>query len=58
MNSEVKLERIGGPYKELTISNLRVPIGIVPKGDNSGWRLMTHLSFSEGNSVNRFIDPL
>lgn len=55
---EIKLGRIGGPYEKLPISNLRVsPIGIVPKGDNAGWRLITHLSFPTGNSINEFIDP-
>lgn len=30
---------------------------MVPKGDNSGWRLITHLSFPKFNSVNFFKDP-
>lgn len=43
----------------MPICNLREsPIGNVPKGDKSGWRLITHLSFQLGNSVNVFIDPL
>ena len=47
-----------GPFQTLPISNLRTsPIGVVPKGDNSGWRLITHLSFPKFNSVNSFIDP-
>lgn len=42
----------------LPISNLRVsPIGLVPKRDNIGWRLTTHLAISKINSVNSFIDP-
>ena len=42
----------------LPISNLRIsPIGVVLKGNNSGWRLITHLSFPNHNSVNDFIDP-
>lgn len=32
------------------------PIGIVAKKDG-GWRLIHHLSFPEGSSVNDFIDP-
>lgn len=32
------------------------PIGIVPKSGGS-WRLITHLSYPEMNSVNHFIDP-
>lgn len=55
---EVELGRVGGPFRDLPISNLRIsPIGVVPKGDNSGWRLITHLSFPKFNSVNFFIDP-
>lgn len=56
--NEIKLGRIWGPYEKLPISNLRVsPIGVVPKGDNAGWRLITHLSFPTGNSINEFINP-
>lgn len=29
----------------------------MPKEDNIGWRLITHLSFSKLNSVNSFIGP-
>lgn len=58
ITKEVELGRIGGPFQTLPISNLRTsPIGVVPKGDNSGWRLITHLSFPKFNSVNSFIDP-
>lgn len=56
--NEIKLGRILGPYEKLPISNLRVsPIGVVPKGDNAGWRLITHLLFPTGNSINEFINP-
>lgn len=55
---EIELGRIGGPFVSLPISNLRIsPIGVVPKVNNSGWRLITHLSFPNHNSVNNFIDP-
>ena len=55
--SEVKLGRIAGPFLNKPISNLRIsPIGIVPKSGGS-WRLITHLSYPENNSVNHFIDP-
>lgn len=57
INSEVSLGRIAGPFSNKPISNLRVsPIGIVPKSGGS-WRLITHLSYPEMNSVNHFIDP-
>lgn len=55
---EVELGRVGGPFRDLPISNLRIsPIGVVPKGDKSGWRFITHLSFPKFNSVNFFKDP-
>lgn len=55
---EIQMGRIQGPFKQIPISNLRLsPIGLVPKGDNSGWRLITHLSFPKSNSVNYYIDP-
>lgn len=54
---EVKLGRMLGPFSHIPISNLRTsPIGLVSKSDG-GWRLITHLSYPEGNSVNSYIDP-
>ena len=53
---EVDLGRIAGPYKERPLENLRVsPVGLIPKKDGS-WRLIHHLSYPKGNSVNSFID--
>lgn len=54
--NEVKLGRMLGPFNKCPISNLQTsPIGLVPK-ENSGWRLITHLSYPEGSSINDFID--
>ena len=48
---------MAGPFHSLPIPNLRIsPIGSVPKKDG-GIRIITHLSYPEGNSVNSFIDP-
>ena len=48
--------RIAGPFQNRPISNLRCsPIGVVPK-KTSGWRLITHLSYPQSNSVNDYID--
>ena len=53
---EVELGRIAGPFIEKPIENLRIsPVGLIPKKDGS-WRLIHHLSYPEGNSVNSFID--
>ena len=49
--------RIAIPFLNKPISNFRIsPIGIVSKSGGS-WRLITHLSYPEINSVNHFIDP-
>lgn len=58
IQSEIDLGRISGPYNKRPISNLRCsPIGLVPK-KTGGFRLITHLSFPPGNSVNTYIDPV
>lgn len=55
LQKEVQLGRMLGPFVNNPISTLRIsPIGLVEKSDG-GWRLITHLSFPEGNSVNDFI---
>lgn len=57
LHAEIELDRIAGPYKSRPMSNLRTsPIGLVLK-DGGGWRLIPHLSFPEGNSVNDGIRP-
>ena len=57
IKQEIELGRIAGPYKAKPISNLRCsPIGIVAK-KSGGFRLVSHLSFPQGDSVNDFIDP-
>lgn len=56
--NEIKLVRNGGSNEKLPISYLRISlIGIVPKGNNAGWRLITHLSFPTGNSISQFVNP-
>ena len=58
IQSEIDIGRISGPYEKRPISNLRCsPIGLVPK-KTGGFRLITHLSFPPGNSVNSYIDPI
>lgn len=56
IQSEIDLGRIAGPFSKRPISNLRCsPIGLIPK-KTGGFRLITHLSYPESNSVNHFID--
>lgn len=53
---EVLLGRMAGPFKHPPFTNLRIsPIGLVPKKDSHEFRLIHHLSFPQGSSVNDFI---
>ncbi|XP_075203963.1 uncharacterized protein LOC142310334 isoform X1 [Anomaloglossus baeobatrachus] len=50
---EVALGRLMGPFSSPPFSNLRVsPIGVVPKKEPNTYRLIHHLSFPRGSSVN------
>ena len=56
LDQEVALGRMAGPFPFKPISNLRCsPIGLVPK-KTGGFRLITHLSYPPGLSVNDGID--
>ena len=56
IDKEVSLGRFAGPFDCPSLPNLRVsPVGVVPKSDG-GWRLITHLSYPEGDSINDGID--
>ena len=56
INKEVQLGRMIGPFPVSPFSNLVIsPLGLVPKSEG-GWRLIMHLSFPEGSSVNDGID--
>ncbi|KAK3103024.1 hypothetical protein FSP39_015834 [Pinctada imbricata] len=55
---EVQLGRIAGPFLDKPFLNLRVsPVGLIPKKDGS-WRLIHHLSYPSGESVNDHIDDI
>ncbi len=55
---EVGLKRIVGPFSQIPISNLIIsPIGLVPKAEPGKFRLIQHLSFPDGKSINDGIDP-
>jgi hypothetical protein len=54
---EIREGRIAGPFCNKPFNNFRIsPIGLVPKKDG-GWRLIQHVSYPLGNSVNSYIDP-
>ena len=57
LNKEIIAHRILGPFLSPPIPNLRVsPIGVVPKKEPGQFRIIHHLSYPEGLSVNDFID--
>ena len=57
LSKEIEMGRISGPYKHIPISNMGIsPIGVVPKS-TGWWRLITHLSYPQANSVNDVLDP-
>ena len=46
-----------GPFKEPPFANLMCsPVGLVPKKDSEEMRMIMHLSFPYGASINDFID--
>ncbi len=52
INKELGLGRVAGPFLNPPLSNFRVsPIGVVPKASGA-FRLIHHLSWPTGNSVN------
>lgn len=57
IDKEVLLGRVAGPFKERPIVSLRVsPIGLTPKKVPGEFRMIHHLSYPEGDSVNDHID--
>ena len=59
IEKEVKLGRVAGPFETRPLPTLRVsPIGLVPKkSDKTDFRLIHHLSYPAGQSLNDYINP-
>lgn len=56
LHKEIALGRIAGPFTVPPFSNLQCsPIGIVPKKEIGEFRLIHHLSYPDGASINDFI---
>ena len=56
LNKEISLGRIAGPFETPPFTNIQCsPIGLVPKKEANEFRMIQHLSFPDGNSVNDFI---
>lgn len=57
LRKEVSLGRMAGPFSFLPVPGLIFsPLGLVPKKDPGQFRLIHHLSYPEGGSVNDGID--
>ncbi|XP_054835512.1 uncharacterized protein LOC129329840 [Eublepharis macularius] len=58
INKEVAAGRVAGPFNSPPLPNLRVsPLGVVPKKTPGEFRLIHHLSYPRGSSVNEAIPP-
>ena len=58
LQSEIQQGRMAGPFPMKPISTMRIsPIGLVEKKTPGEYRLIHHLSYPEGDSVNDCIDP-
>lgn len=58
IRKEVELGRMAGPFAAPPLEDLRVsPLGVVPKKEPGKFRLIHHLSYPAGSSVNDDIDP-
>lgn len=53
IDQELRANRIGGPFTQPPFTNIQVsPLGLVPKKSPGEFRLIHHLSYPEGNSIN------
>ena len=58
LEKEMQADRIRGPFDHPPIDNLKVsPLGVIPKKQPGEFRMIHHLSFPDGGSVNDFIPP-
>ena len=57
LRKEINLGRIAGPFAARPFPNLQCsPIGLVPKHEPGSFRLIHHLSYPLGSSINDFIN--
>lgn len=58
LSKEVALGRMAGPFPDPPLPGLIVsPLGVVPKKEVGQYRMIHHLSYPKGGSVNDGIDP-
>ena len=59
LHKEILAKRMAGPFKVPPFPDLICsPIGMVDKKDTDEKRMIMHLSFPTGGSINDFIDPV
>ena len=57
LDKEISTGRMLGPFKKILLPNLICsPVGMVPKKDSAKMRMITHLSYPHGNSINSYMD--
>ncbi|XP_069131881.1 uncharacterized protein [Argopecten irradians] len=58
IDKEIQLGRVQSPFSTPPFPNLQVsPLGLVPKKEPNEFRVIHHLSYPEGSSINDGIDP-
>ncbi|PJE77719.1 hypothetical protein CI610_03354 [invertebrate metagenome] len=58
ISHEISMGRIAGPFISAPFENLQIsPLGLVPKKEPNEFRLIHHLSFPDGSSINDGIAP-
>ena len=58
ITKELEAGRVAGPFQTVPFTDFRVsPLGLVPKKQPGEYRLIHHLSYPEGDSINDYIDP-
>lgn len=58
IQKEIDSGRVAGPFDTSPLINMQIsPIGIVPKKTPGDYRLIHHLSYPSGHSINDYIDP-
>ena len=57
INKEVALGRVAGPFPSVPLDNLQIsPLGLVPKKTPNEFRVIHHLSYPYGKSINDGLD--
>ena len=58
VKNELEAHRLAGPFLSPPMSPFRIfPLGVIPKKAPGEFRLIHHLSFPKGSSVNDGISP-